>query len=76
MLPCVEVHCGHLVVHWVGLVQVQRLRLTNVGAATDGQIHELLLGNFPNSFIELLDVRGNQRNAKDGAVVGNDLVFN
>jgi len=73
--PRVEVHVRHLVVLWVGLVQIQRLRLANEGSTANRQVDQVLLLDFPNRFVQLLDVGWDLRDILDRAVISHNLIL-
>ncbi len=73
--PGVEMHCRHLIKGGVLLVQVQRLRLTNVGASSTCVIQHALLFDLPNSFVDFTEVLGNLGNVLNAAIVSHDLIL-
>ncbi len=75
MLPGVEVHGRHLAVLWVGQIQVQTLRLANVGTTADRKVDQSFLGNLPNGFVDLLKMLWDFADALDATVACYDLVF-
>lgn len=75
MLPGVEVHGRHLAVLWVGQIQVQTLRLANVGTTADRKVDQSFLGNLPNGFVDLLKMLWDFADALDATVACDYLVF-
>jgi glyoxylase-like metal-dependent hydrolase (beta-lactamase superfamily II) len=65
LLPPMEVHGGHLCEVRIGHVNVQALRLANVGTTSYGKVDKALLWDLPDSFVELLDVRGDDLDLLD-----------
>jgi len=72
MLPGVEVHGSHLAMLRVSQVQVQTLRLANVGTTAYRKINESLLGNFPNCFVNFLNSLWYLADALNASVARND----
>ena len=59
MFPAEEVHAGQFAVVWLSDVDVQGLALVDEGAAVGCHLQYGLLRDFPNCFIELLQVLWN-----------------
>ena len=70
-----EMHSGHLVKRWVLLVQVETLRLADVGATADSEVYHAPLLDLPDGLVEFFDVVGNLLDALNTAVASNDLVL-
>lgn len=62
MFPAVEVHAGQLAVVRLSDVDVQGLALVDEGAAVGSHLEYGLLRDFPNGFVQLLDVIWNPIN--------------
>lgn len=55
-LPAIEVHAGQFAIVWLSNMDVQGLALINVGTAICCHLEDGLLGDFPHSFIQLLQI--------------------
>ena len=71
-----EVHRRHLAELGVLLVQVKGLRLADVGAASNGEVHHTLLFDLPDCLVDLAGLCRDLSDRLHGAVESNDLVFN
>lgn len=56
-------------------MDVEGLGLIDEGAAVGGHLHDGALGDFPDGFVEGLDVGGDVGHVLDGAAVRDDAVF-
>lgn len=70
-----EVHRGHLIKCWVLLVEIQTLRLADVGASCDSQVHHALLLDLPDSLIHFTKLLRNLRNVLYASIVSDDLIL-
>lgn len=68
-------HSGHLLENRVCQVQVKTLRLADVGSSANGQVNQLLLRNFPDSLVDLLNPVGDILDVLYTTIVCNDLVL-
>lgn len=55
-LPTIEVHAGQFAIVWLSNMDVQGLALINVGTAICCHLEDGPLGDFPHSFIQLLQI--------------------
>ena len=74
-LPGMEVHGRHLVKLRVLLVEVQTLRLANVGASCHSLVHHTLLLDFPDGLVHLTESFRDLRDVLHTSVVCYDLVL-
>lgn len=74
-LPSVEVHGGHLTKLRVLLVKIQTLRLANVGATGDGEVHHALLLDLPHCLVDFTQWSRDLVDRLYTAVVGDNLVL-
>ena len=56
LFPAIEVHAGQFAVVRLCDVDVQGLALVDVGTAIGGHLEYRLLGDFPHSLIQLLQI--------------------
>lgn len=49
-------HAGQFAIVWLSNVDIQRLALVNVGATICCHLEDGLLGDFPHSLIQLLQI--------------------
>ena len=70
-----EVHGRHLAKLRVLLVKVKTLRLANVGASSDGQIHHLFLLNLPDCLVDLTERLRNIRDLLHATIVCNNQIL-
>ena len=75
IFPSIEVHGGHFAEVWISHVQVETLRLADIGTSSNGQINETLLRNFPYSLVQLFDLVRDASNGLDTSIVSKKLVF-
>jgi hypothetical protein len=73
--PGGEVHGGALSVGRVRQMQVQRLTLIDESPTVGSHFENCLPRYFPRSFVKVLDVLRNTRDALDGAAGGNQLIL-
>lgn len=55
-LPAIEMHATKFSIVWLSNVNVKRLALVNVCATICCHLEDSLLGDFPHSFIQLLQI--------------------
>ena len=72
VLPGVDLHSWHFLCVWICQVKVQWLWLANVRTSPDSEIHEILLRNFPNSLVEVLNFSWNCRNTLNWTVISHN----
>jgi len=70
-----EMHGGHLVKLWVLLIEVQALRLANIGASGNGQVHHAFLFDLPDGLIDFAKIFRNLRDLLHTTVIGDNLVL-
>ena len=68
-------HGGDLAELWILLIEVQTLRLADVGTTGDRQVHHALLTDFPHGLVDLTEVLWDFLDVLHAAIVGYDLVF-
>lgn len=74
-LPAGEVHTGELAHGRLLQVDVEGLRLIDVGTAVGGHLQNVALGDLPDGLVQGLDVGGNVGDVLDGATIGDDAVL-
>ena len=70
-----EVHSGHFAKLWVLLVKVETLRLANVWASCDSQVHHTLLLNLPHCLVDFTESLRDLGDGLNGAVVRDNLIL-
>ena len=70
-----EVHQGHLVELRVFLVEIETLRLADIGTSGNGKVHHLLLADLPDCLVDVFDILRNLLDGLHTSVVCNDLVL-
>ena len=55
-LPTIKVHAGQFAIVWLCNMDVKGLALVNVSTTICCHLEDSLLGDFPHSFIQLLQV--------------------